>query len=96
MALVHRRVVKDLPVFDRSPFEALDVDAESEKSGEQDNSLDSILLPLVMFRLSCPVQEGGDIFRHLRRGSGGTIIILDNAIKQYSSHGDSAPGKNGL
>lgn len=55
----------ELPVLDDGPLEALDVERERGQGGEQDDGLDTDLLPVVVLRLGGPVQEGGDVLGHL-------------------------------
>lgn len=62
----------NLPVLDDGPLEALDVERECGQGGEQDDGLDTDLLPLVVLRLSGPVQESNDILSHLRSSGWGT------------------------
>jgi hypothetical protein len=90
MSFVHGWLIEDLPVLDDGPFESLYLNTDSEQSREQDNGLQTESLALVVLRLCSPVQEGDNIFGHLRCGGGGTVIVLDNAIKQDTSHGDGA------
>lgn len=65
----------DLPVLDDSPFETLDVQADQSECREDDDSLNSIFLPLIMLWLCSPAQECRNVFRHLGGGGGGTCHI---------------------
>jgi hypothetical protein len=88
------------------------LNADSEQSREQDDSLQTEFLAFVMLRLCSPVQERDDVLCHLRRGGGGaygwlisttqatsstagplTVIVLNKAIEQDTSHGDGTTGE---
>lgn len=60
----------DFPGLDCGPFEALDVQADGSESGEEDDSFNSVFLPLVMLRLCRPRKESSNILCHLTRRSG--------------------------
>lgn len=57
----------NFPVLERCPLVALNVNADSPKSGEQYHGLDAVLLSLVVLWLCSPVQECHDILGHLGR-----------------------------
>lgn len=63
-------VLTDLSRLDDGPLEALHVQAHGSQSREEDNSLQTNLLPLIVLGLRRPVQERDNILRHLRRCSG--------------------------
>lgn len=54
-------------VLDRSPLEVLHIDGNCEERGEKNDSLQSVLLSLVMLRFRSPRQESDDVFCHLAR-----------------------------
>lgn len=60
----------NFPRLDGRPLEALDVQANRRQCGEEDDSLETDLLPLVVLGLRRPVQEGNNILCHLRRRGG--------------------------
>lgn len=60
----------DFPVLDRTPLEALDVQAEAQEGREDNNGLNTSLLPLVVLRLSSPAEELNNVFSHLGGGGG--------------------------
>lgn len=62
----------DLPVFDDRPLEALHIQTDESQSREQDDGLDTRLLPVVVFWLCGPVEEGDDVLGQLRGGRGRT------------------------
>lgn len=59
------QTLTDFPVLDDGPFEAFDVNADSEQGREQDDSLQTESLALIVLGLGSPVQEGDDVLGHL-------------------------------
>lgn len=62
----------DLPGFDDRPLEPFHVETDCSQSREKNDSLETNLLTLIVFRLRCPVKESDNIFRHLGGGGRGT------------------------
>lgn len=87
------RVVQDLPGLDRGPLVSLDPDGDEPHGGKDGAGGKSQLVSLVKLRLGSPVEEGRDILGHLRRGSGGSIVVLDQSIVEDSSHTESSSGE---
>lgn len=55
----------DFPALDRGPLEPLDIEGSSSHRRKENDSLETDLLPVVVFRFCGPVQEGCDILGHL-------------------------------
>lgn len=85
----NRGAVHDLAGLERGPLVALDPDGDGEETGQEDNGLDAHLLALVHLGLGGPVQELDDILSHLRGGSGGTVLVLDNTVEQDTAHSNA-------
>ena len=96
MCAVFRGVVQDAPVLDGTPLESLDVEGDSSESREDDDGLDTVLLSLVVLRLSGPAEESDNVLGHLRSGSRSTVIILDQTVKENTGHGDGTTGEEGV
>ncbi len=64
-------LLTDLPGFKVRPLEAFDIHTDRGKSGEDNDCFDAGLLPLVVFGLRGPVEEGHDVLGHLCGRSGG-------------------------
>lgn len=90
-----RKEHTEFPVLDGGPFEALDVETDERQHREQDNGLDAVFLPVVVFGFGGPVQECHNILGHLgRRGRGScarnpvkisAVTIQDNLPSSYST-----------
>lgn len=59
------KALTNLPCFDVRPLEALDVQADHGQGGEEDDGLETGLLPLVVLGFGGPVEEGDDVLGHL-------------------------------
>lgn len=59
------QTLTDLPVFDDSPFEALDIDADSKQGRKQDDGFQAESLAFIVLGFSSPVQERDDVLGHL-------------------------------
>ena len=73
MDILSTRCLTNLSGLDDRPLEAFYIQTDGSQHREQDDSLQTDLLALIMFWLSSPVQKCDDIFRHLRGGSGGFL-----------------------
>lgn len=56
--------------LNHAPLEALHIQRERSKRGEEDDRLQAVLLALIVLGLRCPVEEGDNILRHLGGGGG--------------------------
>lgn len=59
-----------LSVLDDGPLEPLNVETDSSERREEDDGLETNLLPVVVLRLGGPVEERSDVLGHLGGGSG--------------------------
>jgi hypothetical protein len=83
----------NFPVLDDAPLEPLHVEADSAERGENDDGLDTSLLPLVVFGLGSPGKELDNVLGHLRGGSGGSILVFYNTVEKNTGHRDSSTGE---
>ncbi|KAH3677164.1 hypothetical protein WICPIJ_009033 [Wickerhamomyces pijperi] len=78
----------DLSGLDTGPLELLNVDRDQVKRGKNNDGLQTQLLSFIVVWFGGPVQEGGDVLGHLGGGGWGTIFVLNQVVKQDSTHGN--------
>lgn len=96
MHLVLGGVVDKLSVLDGRPLELFEVDRKSEKGRNDNDSLETKLLSVVVLGLSSPGEEGRHILGHLGGGGRGAVLVLNNTVEQSSGHSDSSTGEVGV
>ena len=78
------KVLTDLPGLDVRPLEALDIQADGGEGREQDDSLETRLLSLIVLRLRSPVQEGRNVLGQLRGGCGCAYDEIDSSPRNFA------------
>eukprot|EP00962_Isochrysis_galbana_P000629 scaffold180_cov134-Isochrysis_galbana.AAC.7 len=72
--------------LDGGPPHTLVVPGEAEENGQSDHPLDAHQLAFVRLGLRRPGEEGAHVLGHLRRRSGGAVIVVDRAIVEGRRH----------
>lgn len=90
------RIIGYFASLDVGPLVSLDPYAEGDQDRRDHQHLHTSLLALVHLGLGSPVQELDNVLGHLRRRSGGLVLVLDQVVEQDTSHGDTGTREVGV